>query len=295
MTAVPIQSTIASGLVIGSRLLRRPATAHWRKPLAVGLTALAGALAVFLLWTLVTDPQYTTMLGNDRAIYVSAVGRWESGGGFYLASQLSGPYEVLTGDVMYPPFALPAFAVLALLPSVLYWAVPLGIIAAVIVYHRPKSWAWPLIAACIAYPWTLMLVVAGNPAIWVAAAVALGTVWGWPAILVALKPSLLPFALLGIRHRSWWVAGAGLAIVALVFGSLWFEWIHVVLNARGWRSGLLYSLSDAPLLAIPAVAWIGGSRHRIGERAPATSRSRHVGIAHRAAMPKSLERVLARR
>jgi hypothetical protein len=38
--------------------------------------------------------------------------------------------------------------------------------------------------------------------------------WGWPALAVALKPTLLPFALIGARRRSWWLV-AGLGLVAV--------------------------------------------------------------------------------
>ena len=29
-------------------------------------------------------------------------------------------------------------------------------------------------------------------------------VWGWPALILTLKPTLLPFALLGANRRAWW-------------------------------------------------------------------------------------------
>jgi hypothetical protein len=241
---------------------------RWGRPLAVGVTGLLVALAAFLLWTLLTDPRYASLLGNDRAIYVSAVTRWNDGGAFYLPAQVAGPYEIQTGHVMYPPIALPMFELFAWLPPVLYWLVPLLTIALVTAYHRPAWWAWPLIAACVAYPWTGMLVVAGNPTLWVTAAVAAGTLLGWPAVLVALKPSLVPFALIGVRRRSWWVAGAALLVMAAAFGSLWIDWVHVVINARGWRSGPLYSLSDVPLLAIPVIAWMAGRFRRPEARGP---------------------------
>lgn len=266
---------VSPGIAIARRTIAPRAVAdgsveRWGKPLAVGLTALAVGFAIFVLWTLFSDAQYATMLGNDRAIYVSAVSQWERGGDFYLPFQVAGPYEVQTGDVMYPPLALPAFVLLALLPPWLYWALPIAIIALVIVHHRPAWWAWPFIAACLAYPWVLMLVVAGNPVIWVAAAVAAATIYGWPAMLVVLKPSLLPFIIIGIRKPSWWVVGAGLAILAVAFGSLWIDWVQVVLNARGWRAGLFYSLSDAPLLVAPLIAWFAG-RHRKAGSEPRSS------------------------
>jgi len=244
---------------------------RWSDPLAVGLTALLAAIAAFLLWTLLTDPMYRSSLGNDREIYAAAVARWNEGQPFYLPEQLAGAYEIQTGHVLYPPIAIPAFELIMAIPPVLYWAIPLAGIVAVITIHRPARWAWPLIAACCAYPWTPMLLIAGNPSLWITAAVAAGTVFGWPAILVVIKPSLFPFAVFGIRHRSWWLAAAGAICVAAAFGAMWIDWVHVVLNASGWRAGPLYSFGDAPMLAIPLVAWLA-------RRRPSTHRRLHRSL-----------------
>jgi len=133
--------------------------------------------------------------------------------------------------------------------------VPLAIVAAVIAHHRPRSWAWPLIAACISFHWSVMLAWTGNPTIWLAAAVALATLRGGWAVAVLAKPTLLPFALVGIRRRSWWLALGVAAVVALPFGAMWLDWIDAVRNAYGWRVGPLYSLGDVPWLLAPVIAW----------------------------------------
>jgi hypothetical protein len=100
-----------------------------------------------------------------------------------------------------------------------------------------------------------MLLYTGNPTIWLSAAVALGTVWGWPAVAVALKPTLLPFAFIGVRRRSWWlVAGLGL-VVSIPFWGMWLDWFHAVTNAYGWRVGPLYSLGRRAVAA--------GAGHRL--------------------------------
>lgn len=92
--------------VAGRRLMD---LAHrWSGPLAVGLTALLSAVAVFLFWTLLTDPMYRSWPGNDREIYAAAVARWNQGQPFYLPEQLAGTYEIQTGHVLYPPIAIPA-------------------------------------------------------------------------------------------------------------------------------------------------------------------------------------------
>jgi hypothetical protein len=39
---------------------------------------------------------------------------------------------------------------------------------------------------------------------------------------------------------------------------MWLDWVTTVLNARG--GGLLYSVLEAPMLALPLVAWLGRTR-----------------------------------
>ncbi len=72
-----------------------------------------------------------------------------------------------------------------------------------------------------------------------------------------LKPTLAPFALIGINRRSWWIALGALVAVSLVFLPLWADAIRVLVDARGER-GLLYSAIEIPMVAIPVIAWIGG-------------------------------------
>jgi hypothetical protein len=214
---------------------------RWYRPLALGLSALFVAYGLFVLATLASHPAYATP-GSDREIYVGAAHRWLAGGPYFYPEQLAGRYELATGHVLYPPPALLAFAVLSVLPALLWWLIPLGIVAAVIAWHRPAFWAWPLIAACLGFQWSVMIAWTGNPTIWLAAAVALGTVWGWPAVAVALKPTLLPFALIGAKRRSWWlVAGLGV-LVSIPFWGMWLDWFHAVTNAYGRGAGPLYSL-----------------------------------------------------
>jgi hypothetical protein len=158
--------------------------------------------------------------------------------------------------------------VLSFLPAILWWLIPLAIVGAVIAWHRPAPWAWPLIAACLGFQWSVMLAYTGNPTIWLAAAVALGTVWGWPAVAVALKPTLLPFVLIGVKRRSWWlVAGLGV-LVSIPFWGMWVDWFHAVTNAYGWRVGPLYSLGDVPWLLAPVIAAYASSHESISTPAP---------------------------
>jgi hypothetical protein len=197
-------------------------------------------------------------VGADLTLYLGATRGWLGGGAFYPAPQLAGPYTITDGDILYPPSTIPLFAAFLVLPAVLFWLVPVAVTGWVVAWHRPAPWTWPLMALCLAYIPTTVKIVHGNPLMWATAAVALGTVYGWPAVFVLLKPSLAPFAAIGIRRRSWWVAAFGFGAVALAFAPLWPQYVAVLLDGRG--GGLLYSLSDVPLLMIPIIASCADAR-----------------------------------
>jgi hypothetical protein len=169
------------------------------------------------------------------------------------------------GNILYPPQALPLFVAFSFAPSWVWWVVPLVIVSGVVLSHRPSLFAWVAISGCIAWPWTQAYISTGNPLLWVVAALAVGTVFGWPAVLVALKPSLLPFALFGVTQRGWWVAATVLAGSAVLLMPLTLDYAHVLLNARGSRVGLLYSAFDIPAMLIPLLAWVGRRKTRGSE------------------------------
>jgi hypothetical protein len=153
-----------------------------------------------------------------------------------------------------PPTMLLLVAPMAALPAFLWWVVPLGIITAVVIRHRPSIWGWLGLVLCLAWPPTGYVIIAGNPVIWAAAFVALGTVWKGAAVLSLVKPSLAPFALVGVRSRGWWLAVIAYAIVALVMLPLWFDYLAVLQNGVGLEP--LYSLSHAPMMLIPVIAYL---------------------------------------
>ena len=72
--------------------------------------------------------------------------------------------------------------------------------------------------------------------------------------MIAVKPSLGFLALAGVRHRSWWLGIPVLAALALPFGTLWIEWVRVVVNSPG---DFTYSLANVPYLVAPLAAWVG--------------------------------------
>lgn len=86
---------------------------------------------------------------------------------------------------------------------------------------------------------------------------AAGVVLAWPGVLVLLKPSLGPFALIGVTRRSWWVVFALVGLASIPFWGLWADYLAIVQNGNG---SLVYSLQDVPVVAAPVVAWLGRSR-----------------------------------
>ena len=228
-------------------------------------TALALSVAVFAIpiaFALVIPNPLEQPLGVDFVLYRDVAARWLAGGPYFEPYQLAGPYEIRAGDVLYPPVGLLLFVPFAVLPPALagplWWAIPLGATAWAIWTLQPRPIVWPLLALCIAWPTTLLKTWTGNPVIWCMAALALGTIWYWPSVLVLLKPSLAPFALFGANRRSWWLALAALVLVSLPFWSLWADWVASVVNSRG--GGVLYSTLEIPMLLLPLVAWLGRTR-----------------------------------
>jgi hypothetical protein len=197
-------------------------------------------------------------VGTDFDVLMDATRRWLNGGGYYADFQLAGPYAPFgPPSILYPPPSLLLFLPFLVLPSILWWLVPIAIVVGVVAWHRPQPVAWPVLALCLWFPTTTEVIYAGNPAMWVVAAIALATVIRWPGVLVLIKPSLLPFALIGCWHRSWWKGLAVLAVICVPFGALWLDYATVASNVRD-PNGILYSLNQVPTMLIPVVAWLGG-------------------------------------
>lgn len=239
----------------GEGSVTRFTRAYWDR-LAVGATVVLIAIAVGLfLVALATPGAIGTYLGNDYVLYMAAARRWLETGAFYQPWQAA-PYPMAHGAVLYPPVALLLFAPFTLLPSVAWWLVPIALTGWSIWRLRPARWAWPFMAVCVLWPVTPLRYVNGNPVIWVAAFLALGCVYAGPAVLVLLKPTLLPFAFVGFRSPRWWLALAALALASIPFGGMWIDWYRAVANGQG-SGGLLYSVQEAPILLLPLVAWLG--------------------------------------
>jgi hypothetical protein len=241
-----------------------------RPRVALGLSAMAAALLVggmLALVLLAGDASWR--LGIDFREYIEAARRWLGGGSFYEPWQLTGAYlvprwehEIARLPVLYPPIALLLFVPFAVAPGLaaLWWAVPISVVAWVVLSWRPRPWTWPILAFCIFAGDTIWLTVSGNPVLWTTAFLALGTRFGWPAVGVLLKPTVAMFALVGARKRGWWLAAVVLVVLALPFGSLWADYAAAIGNQVGMNA--LSWLTNVPMMLIPIIA-------HVGARAPA--------------------------
>jgi hypothetical protein len=89
---------------------------------------------------------------------------------------------------------------------------------------------------------------------------SLATRWPWVSAVILLKPTLLPFAIVGIRDRRWWAVVVGLLVISLVMWPLMLEWTRTMMNATGPLASLFYSLENVPAMLVPVVAWLGSTR-----------------------------------
>ena len=199
----------------------------------------------------------TSNAGNDYYFFVEAAERWQQTGTPYRVEQLTGPYIASNGiSMLYPPIALYLFVPFTVLPAVLWWVIPIGIVTWHVVSARPAWWAWPLIAFALFLPRAQHILILGNTAMWVTALVALGLRYAWVSPFVLLKPTFLPFALIGIRRRAWWAGFALLCLVSLAMLPLWLDYYDAMrFNVGPFPGSLLYSLADYPMVMIPVVAW----------------------------------------
>jgi hypothetical protein len=226
---------------------------------AAALGVAAGVLLSRLLVIAMAD-RSGLPVGMDIQLYLDATHRWLGGGAFYPPYQVAGPYVIEHGAILYPPPILVLLVPFIFLPLVLWWAVPLGIVGWVVWRLRPSMLGWAGIVAALAAPATIGTLVNGNPVIWATAALALGTLYAWPAVFAAVKISIAPFALFGCWHRSWWLAAGTGILVSLAFLPMWPDYVRVLLNSSHPR-GLLYSFAEVPLLMLPLVAWLTRTRH----------------------------------
>lgn len=231
-----------------------------RPPIRLGRILLAtviGLEAIWIVFVFVQQALTNEYFGLDHRWHVDAARRLLDTGTPYWSWQISGPYEIANGAILYPPTAFLLFIPFIWLPAVLWWVIPIAILVAGMAAHRPPLWAWAVIGGLISFERSLNVFVYGNPSMWVVAAIAAGTLFWWPFALVVAKPSFTPIALLGIRHRSWWIAVVIFGLVSIPFARVWLDWFAVVRNSN---VSLIYNLPTLPLMLAPLVAWLTGRR-----------------------------------
>ena len=242
-----------------------PDRSGWGRAILRSLTVVIVALAVIEIGQHLLGPFGQRFLGNDLDGYLAGARRFLETGSPYLPEQLSGSWPLQPDSFIHPPVALLLFVPFLVLPALSWWAIPLGLTAAAIVRMRPALWAWPCMALGLLWPRTAGILIAGNSDMWVAATVGIALAWSLPTtVLLVFKPSYLLLALIGIPWRSWWIAAVAMAIVCVLFGQLWFDYVTAL---RGATLDPLYSLYNAPYVLIPLVAWIARTRpspHRRG-------------------------------
>jgi hypothetical protein len=248
-----------SGAAVTSIRLPGAATVPRAAPLRpTGLIAVvcqAGVVFLLCYVVMMWFGMFDAHRGIDERMYHEATARWLAGGPWYLPHQLAGPYVATNGDVLYPPVALLLFVPFQWLPAQLWYAIPTIVMAWGLWTYRPAWWAWVVILVILWWPPSIGHFLFGNPVIWCAAFLWIGLRWAGPAVLVLLKPVLFPFAFVGAHRRSWWIALGLFALACLPFGTMWLDYMRVVLNAQGTS----YLLLSIPLMLIPLLAW-GSSR-----------------------------------
>lgn len=251
----------------------------------VSATLLVVAIALVVLpWVLalyVNAAYVQWLVGIDADIYFDAAESWLADGTWYLPRQLAGPYGIEYGDVLYPPILLYLLVPFRILPFALWWAISIATTAWALWRIAPPRWSWPILVLCLAWPLSMEQLIKGNPVLWIMAAEAVAIAIAAPTTLVLIKPSLFPFALLGIRRRAWWLQLGLLGLLSLPLLGLTLLYPQVILNSRG--GGLLYSVRDVPLVCLPLFAGLAAGRlragglTRAGRANPAATAAAHPG------------------
>ena len=245
-----------------------PLTTPRQRAIRIVLATILGLEAIWIVVVLVQQYVTNEFFGLDYRWHIDAARRLLDVGTPYWPWQIAGPYEIANGAILYPPTAFLLFIPFIWLPAALWWLIPMAILGWGIIVHRPPLWAWVVIGGMLSFERSLNVYVYGNPSMWIVAAIAAGTVLIWPFVFVVAKPSFGPIALLGIRHRSWWIAAVALGLLSIPFAGIWLDWFAVV---RHSNVSLLYNLPTLPLMLAPLVAWLTGVRkpetlRRLGRR-----------------------------
>jgi hypothetical protein len=198
------------------------------------------------------------------ALNMFAAGKhWLATGDLYYAHQLAGPYANVGAVNLYPPPMIVVFILFGALPAVLWWAVPMAMIAWSMTWLRPPWWTWPILATVGASLPVISAIVYGNSLMWVLALTCLATRWSIAGgILVFFKPTDALFGLPAARRLGFWVGVSIVLASALVTVGAWGDWISAM---RNFQATPLYSISEWPSLAVP---WLLLAIRHARSRAP---------------------------
>ena len=195
-------------------------------------------------------------IGWDADLYAAIGTHFLATGQAYFPIQ-SAPYPALGTINLYPPTALYLFVPASFMPRILWWAIPLLVIAWSLVRLRPAWWAWPLMAlACVVpvdAPEIPIGLVYGNTLLWTMAALFAAAAFrpgiAWAA---AFKPADLllglPFA---VRSRRGCAVAVGASLILL---PLWGDWLAAIRNLQGASPFLV--VATLPALAVPSIAYL---------------------------------------
>jgi hypothetical protein len=244
-----------------ARTTSRRSPIRWEHALvvaaAVGVVIVAARAIVY--YTQMPDPEGA--IGVDYRLYVGAAQRWLDTGQFYWPAQVAGPYHVHDiPSILYPPPVLYLLVPFTILPGVLFWVIPAILTAVAFWRLRPAPWSLMAMVGLAASGVVQGPIFWGTPVFWLVPVVAWGGLLGWPAPFVLLKPTLAPFALVGLRRpRSFLFGFVLLALLSAPFIGLWFDWLAVIRNSD---LSPTYGIEQVALLLVPALAVIGSTRPR---------------------------------
>ena len=284
-----------------ARMTTKEAAPHKARRLSPWIIAavILGTVDVVAWYLALRTGFYVPGLGLDLETYRAAAQSFLDGAGFYQPWQFA-PYGMASQPIMYPPATIPLFAAFTVLPSVLWWAIPLGVLAARFaptgllarsrrIAPHPLRWG-PRVAtttgddrgyttgrpesgqlrrAAQSSPRILLVLAClawpqTAMLVWAgnpAMWIAMFAALGWGP-LVLLKPTLAPFALVGFGSRKWWIGAAILATMSLPFVGMLPDYVTVLLNARDGQ-GWFYHLGNVPLMLVGLVAQQGPEHSRL--------------------------------
>jgi len=234
----PAWAALAGAGVLGARFVRR----RWEPLAALAIAAIAAALLTDLT-------QFWGQPLRDLGIYLKAGEHYAAGAPVYPTGLVTArPADLTDYPFLYPPPALPVFALLAALPRPLVEAGLLaGSIAAAVGGLRLLGLPWRWAVAALAWPPLLQGLYVGNVSV---AAFALFAAAPWFGAGLVLSAVLKPYAAVaGLwlvregRFRQLLAGAAAVAALGLVTLPL------VGLDAwRAWIEGLRLYAASQPLL-----------------------------------------------